>query len=349
MNNATHSRTFDLSTALPDIALEEMMVPSASAGIDLYVRNKRLTTFNAFHSDRTVLFVHGATYPASAAFDLALDGWSWMDYIACHGYDVYLLDLRGYGRSSRPKEMEEDPYGNPPIVAGDIAIEDISIAIEFIRERRNISKIALIGWSWGATLIGSYAIRHPQKVGRLIQYGPPWVCSTRMTPPVRIAAYRTLSREQIDMTLRESIPSDRLPDLMPRPWFEAWMAAIWASDPVGASQSPPAIRAPNGVLQDIYRFHGAGLPYYDPAKITVPILLVVGEWDRDTPPYMARTQFPLLVNAPDKRLIEISGATHHIMLETNRTQLFTAVQAFLDQPNGPDSPPLCCVAHPRHS
>jgi alpha-beta hydrolase superfamily lysophospholipase len=42
-----------------------------------------------------------------------------------------------------------------------------------------------------------------------------------------------------------------------------------------------------------------------------------------------------LVNAPDKRLIEIPGATHHIMLETNRIELFTAVQAFLDEPNRP--------------
>jgi pimeloyl-ACP methyl ester carboxylesterase len=88
-------------------------------------------------------------------------------------------------------------------------------------------------------------------------------------------------------------------------------------------------------LKDIYAYHGAGLPYYDPAKINAPILLIVGEWDKDTPPYMARSQFPLLVNAPDKRLIEIPGATHHVMLETNRMKLFTAVQDFLDGTHGP--------------
>jgi pimeloyl-ACP methyl ester carboxylesterase len=326
----------DLSVAMPKISMEEMWIPTAGAGIELYVRNKRLTAFDAYHSDRTVLFVHGASYPASAAFDLALDGWSWMDYIACHGYDVYLLDLRGYGRSSRPKEMAEDPYSNPPIVTGDIAIEDISVVVEFIRKRRNISRMALIGWSWGATLIGSYATRHPHKVGRLIQYGPPWVTEKPLIPPTRIAAYRTLAREQIVTTWYQSIPRDRQADLIPPLWLEAWIAAIWASDPIGASRNPPVIRAPNGVLKDIYEYHGAGLPYYNAAKITVPILLIVGEWDRDTPPYMARSQLPLLVNAPDKRLIEIPGATHHIMLETNRIELFTAVQAFLDEPNRPD-------------
>ena len=41
------------------------------------------------------------------AFDLKLDGQSWMDYIAARGYDVYLLDVRGYGKSTRPREMSE--------------------------------------------------------------------------------------------------------------------------------------------------------------------------------------------------------------------------------------------------
>ena len=54
----------------------------------------------AFRPERTVLFVHGSTYPASTSFDLKLGDTSWMDYIATRGYDVYLLDLRGYGHSN---------------------------------------------------------------------------------------------------------------------------------------------------------------------------------------------------------------------------------------------------------
>ncbi len=95
------------SAQLPRIVMEEMMVPS-EPGIELYVRNKRPADMTAFRPERTVLYVHGATYPASTAFDLKLDGLSWMDYIAARGYDVYLLDLRGYGKSTRPKEMDED-------------------------------------------------------------------------------------------------------------------------------------------------------------------------------------------------------------------------------------------------
>jgi alpha-beta hydrolase superfamily lysophospholipase len=85
------------------------------------------------------------------------------------------------------------------------------------------------------------------------------------------------------------------------------------------------------VIQDGAEFFGAGKAYYDPAKITVPTLLVVAEWDRDTPPYMAQTLFPLLVNAPGKRLVMLAEGTHTIIMEKNRLKLFEAVQAFLDE------------------
>lgn len=46
--------------------------------------------------DERQLFVHGSTCPAETAFDLRLDGLSWMDFIAGHGSDVYLADVGGY-------------------------------------------------------------------------------------------------------------------------------------------------------------------------------------------------------------------------------------------------------------
>src|SRR5260370_41653133 len=89
----------------PKVLMEEMMVPSVDSGIEIYVRNKRPADMTAFRPERTVLYVHGATYPASTSFDLQLGGMSWMDYIAARGYDVYLLDLRGHGKSTRPQDM----------------------------------------------------------------------------------------------------------------------------------------------------------------------------------------------------------------------------------------------------
>src|SRR5919206_4368785 len=106
------------------IAVEEAMVPAKDSGIQLYVRNKHPEGVSSFGPERTLLFVHGATYPAETAFDLPLGGKSWMDFIAGRGFDVYLMDLRGYGRSTRPKEMDQPAEANEPIVTTDVARRD---------------------------------------------------------------------------------------------------------------------------------------------------------------------------------------------------------------------------------
>jgi len=66
--------------------------------------------------------------------------------------------------------------------------------------------------------------------------------------------------------------------------------------------------------------------------ITVPTLLVLAEWDADTPPYMAQAVFSKLTNAPQKRMVVIGEGTHTVVMERNRMQLFREVQLFLDEP-----------------
>jgi len=320
------------SAQAPRVVMEEMTVPS-EPGIEIYVRNKRPADLSAFRPERTVLFVHGATYPAHTSFDLKLDGMSWMDYIAARGYDVYLLDLRGYGRSTRPKEMDEAPEANPPIVRGTAAVKDISAVVDFILARHGIARLNLLGWSWGTTLMATYTTQNPGKVERLVLYAPAWIRTTPSLsrPPGPLGAYRAVAREQAKTRWLTGVPEDKKATLIPPGWFDAWADATFATDPVGAKMNPPVIRAPNGVQQDGDEFFAAGRPYYDPAKITTPTLLVHAEWDRDTPAYMAQTLFPLLVNAPGKRYIQLPEGTHTIMMERNRLMLFEAVQAFLDE------------------
>jgi len=313
--------------------MEEMMVP-AEPGIELYVRNKRPAGMTAFRPERTLLYVHGATYPASTAFDLQLDGMSWMDYVAGRGYDVYLLDLRGYGKSSRPKEMAGDANANPPIVRGDTAVKDIGKAVDFIQARRNIPRLNLMGWSWGTVTMATYTTQNPSKVERLVLYAPGWIRQTAslvQAGPGPLGAYRTVTRDQALGRWMTGVPEDKKATLIPAGWFEAWADATFATDPAGAKASPQFIRAPNGVVQDSQEYWAAGKAYYDPAKITVPTLLVHAEWDRDLPPYMAQTLFPLLVNSPGKRYVMLPEGTHTIIMEKNRLMLFEAVQAFLDE------------------
>src|SRR5882672_8648965 len=126
------------ASAQTQLVSEDIMVKSPDPGIEIFVRNKRPAGMNSFRPERTVLFVHGSTYPAHTAFDLSLGGLSWMEYIAARGYDVYLLDLRGYGKSTRPKEMSERPDANPPIVRTITAVQDVSLVVDFILKRRKI-------------------------------------------------------------------------------------------------------------------------------------------------------------------------------------------------------------------
>jgi hypothetical protein len=58
---------------------------------------------------------------------------------------------------------------------------------------------------------------------------------------------------------------------------------------------------------------------------------LLAEWDNDTPPYMAQTLFPLLVNSPGKRLVMLAEGAHGIIMEKNHLKLFEAVQSFLDE------------------
>ena len=316
------------------LVTDEMMVKTGDPGIEIYVRNKRPTNMTTFRPEQTVLYVHGGTFPSATVFDLKLDGVSWMEYMAARGYDVWLLDLRGYGKSTRPAEMADKPEANPPIVRGETAVKDIGTAVDFILQRRNIPRLNLLGFSWGTTLMATYTTQNAQKVERLVLYAPVWIRQTAsliQAGPGPLGAYRMVNREQAKQRWYTGVPEEKKATLIPAGWFDAWADANFATDTVGAQMTPAALRAPNGVVQDTNEFFGAGKPYYDPSRITVPTLLVGAEWDKDAPPYMAQTLFPLLVNAPDKRYVALAEGTHSICLERNRLKLFEAVQAFLDE------------------
>jgi pimeloyl-ACP methyl ester carboxylesterase len=116
---------------------------------------------------------------------------------------------------------------------------------------------------------------------------------------------------------------------MPDGWFDAAMDASFATDSAAAEQSPPVLRAPNGVFQDNREFWSARKALYDPGEIHVPTFLVHAEWDADLPSYMLYEYFARLTNVPYKRYVQIGEGTHSVM--KNRMQLFEVVQQFLDE------------------
>jgi pimeloyl-ACP methyl ester carboxylesterase len=323
------------ATAAAPLVMEEFMVPS-DPGIQVYVRNKHPRDVSQFGPAKIVLYVHGATYPSETAFDLPLDGVSWMDYIAQRGYDVYLVNIRGYSRSSKPPEMSEPPEKNEPLVRTDTAVRDVAAAVEFIRKRRGVEKINLIGWSWGTSIMGKYTTLNNDKVQKLVLYAPQWL---RNTPALTgsggpgTPAYRTVTREAARGRWLTGVAPDKQAALIPPGWYEAWEKATFATDQQGPT--PGTLRAPNGVVQDGAEFWSAQKPLYDPALIRVPTFLVHAEWDADLPSYMTQAYFAKLTNVPYKAWLEIGEGTHTVIMEKNRMQLFQGVQAFLDEQQRP--------------
>jgi len=218
----------------PRLETESYLIPSADPGIQLYIRNKRPAGVTSFSAEKILLYVHGATYPSETSFDLPLNGRSMMDHIAQKGFDVYLVDVRGYGASTRPPEMDQPPPQNKPIVDTPTAAKDVGIAVDHILHRRGVAKINLMGWSWGTAIMGMYTTEHNDKVNRLVLYAPAWIFTTRPAiggGEAPLGAYRTVTKEAAKQRWLKGVPENKQADLIPAGWFEQWADATWATDP----------------------------------------------------------------------------------------------------------------------
>ncbi|WP_231849061.1 alpha/beta hydrolase [Paramagnetospirillum magneticum] len=325
-----------MAAALPagaETVTEEFKIASKWPDQNLYIRNKHPAALYDVRPEKTVLFLHGATYPAHSSFDMAVDGQSWMDWMAAKGYDVYSLDIRGYGKSGHPPEMSQPPEANPPVVDTAEAVDDVSRAVDFILSRRNSQRIVLVGWSWGATLAGAYANSSQDKVERLVLYAPQWLRD--VTPPTdaelaRVPAWRQVDpREARDIWLK-AVPEAKREGVLSKAVFADWLKATIASD--AEPVVPNTVRAPNGVVLDTMRFWASAKPRWNPERLSVPALVIQGEWDAEAPPAMGMKLFNRLTGSPFKRYVMVGEATHAALIEKNRKQLYQAVTEFLESP-----------------
>lgn len=318
---------------MKDQAIEEFMVPTEDPAISIYLRNKRRPDGLLGKPDRTLLFVHGATYPSSVTFDFAADGYSWMDTLAEAGFDCWLMDIRGYGSSSRPSEMSEPAEANGPIVHTDVAVADLAIMIDFILEKRNLKRLQLLGYSWGTLITGTYTAKNNEKIERLALFGTSMLSSGasligRNRPT---SAYRHVDAKSIKERWEHGLTSAEIEDIIDPDWQQQWLDQVIASDPDSHGQEPPLLRAPTGVVDDKVRRWSQGIFQYDPVEIRVPTLIIVGEKDIETSPEGALTLYHRLVNAPHRRYTIIGKATHSAFIERRRDQLFRATQSFLEE------------------
>lgn len=147
------------------VVRKDFYVPGEN-GIQLFVR--QVTAKQAAWDAPAIVLIHGARVPGIASFDLDVPGGSLAADRAARGLIVYVMDVRGYGASTRPKEMGESPTGRAALVRSNEAARDIGSVVDWICARRRIEKVALFGWATGGQWAGYFASLFPDKVRALI-------------------------------------------------------------------------------------------------------------------------------------------------------------------------------------
>jgi len=283
--------------------------------------------------DRVVLFVHGAGTPAEVAFDVPYGDYSWMAYLAEAGFDVFSMDMTGYGRSTRPNVMndscnlspeQQSVLGRKPCAAKHTAQvttiasdwDDIDAVVEYVRALRGVPRVNLIGWSLGGPRAGGYASRNPAKVARLVLLAPAYNRTASQQPPspnpAAGVAFNAQSHAEFTANWNRQVGC-------PNQYEQAVADSVWdamlASDPVGAAWGPGVRRAPNTT---VWGFGKAAVE-----NMKTPTLMVAGAHDKQVAPERVREYFADL-GAQDKVLIDLGCSSHNAMWETNHLLLFHA-------------------------
>jgi pimeloyl-ACP methyl ester carboxylesterase len=344
----------DVSVANDIVTIDRLVshkstVPAvAGKSVDLFVREKVPSTIlNApggkAPPGKVALFVHGGFSPATLAFDVPYRDYSWMSFLASAGYDVFAMDMTGYGRSSRP--MMDDPCNLSPrnqerlvprnlkepcqpsypfeLVSSDSESADIDRVVDFIRALRGVDRVTLIGWSGGGIRTGTYAARNPDKVDKWIVHAssnydrknPDAPAATLPKPGVAMGlqvrevgeGQRWLGTVKCQDTIEPGVPE-----------------LIWKltmdSDPVAAQWGPGGVRAP---VRTYWGWNAASA-----AKIKVPTLIMVGEEDNLI---AANRDLHADLGASDKTFLAIACATHFVNWEKQRRVLHRASLEWLEK------------------
>lgn len=277
-----------------------------------------------------VLFLAPFGVPTAEAFDVP--GVSWMEDTALAGFDAWSLDVRGFGASARPSAMDQPAMQNPPALRATEALADVDAAVDHVRAARNVSRVHVVGWSWGAVLAAMYAIEHPEKVDRLVLHGAMHGFTLEsMTRPMedaqgnlnpKLPAYQLANWS---MTLHHWHMMDDGRGLARPDVIDAVARVFTASDP--APPAPGTIRRPMGPLVDLY-YIWSDAPIFDAGAIRSPTLVIRGDLDFFADPGLLAE----LRHAPTKREVVIGDATHWAVYERNRDQLVDETLAFLIEP-----------------
>ena len=289
---------------------------AGSDNVKLFLWRKQLKNrVAAASSDRTgtILFVHGSSVSATPVFDLQIPGrpeTSTMDWFARRGYDTWCVDCEGYGRSDKWRPVNAD------VSCG---ADDLAAASEYILKQSN-RKLLLYGASSGALRAGLFAQRHPDRVERLALDALVWTgegSPTLAERKKRLEEYRANNRRPIDRAFVRSIFTRDHPDTSDLTVVEAFADAVLALDK----------SVPTGTYVDM----SANLPVVDPEKMSVPVLIMRGQWDGIASFEDLSAFFAKLPN-PDKQFTVMAGISHASFQQKNYMMVYHILRGFFEQP-----------------
>jgi pimeloyl-ACP methyl ester carboxylesterase len=299
-------------------------------GIRICLREIR--SESAGSANGPILLVHGARVPGIASFDLPVPGGSLAEDLANSGFIVYVIDIRGYGRSTRPKEMSEPAENNAPLVRSTEAVRDIDAAVDFIRRQTGRKAISILGWATGGQWAGYYATLHSTKLSHLVIHNALYGAGTAqllvghgsdLEDPARpgqfnstVGAYRWNTANSLLGVWDKSIPTTDKNEWRDPTVADAYVREALGSDPTAAEHNPPAFRSPNGALEDSF-YLATGRQLWDASFITIPTLVIASERDIWSRPGDRELLFAHLVHTRTKRLTIIPDATHFVHLDRN--------------------------------
>ena len=262
----------------------------------------------------TILFIHGSSWAGEPTFDLYVPGRPYssvMDWFAVRGYDSWYVDAEGYGRSDKHRDSK---FG---IESG---ADDIVAATDYILNLRGIDRLLLYGVSAGALKCALFTTRHPERVSRLALDAFVWTGKDSPTLAERRKTVPQLSKSGRRPFTREVIQSvfDRdLPGTAEQSMIDAFAEVSMSLDDT----------VPTGTYLDMC----TKLPMVDPADITVPTIVMRGEYDGIAHIDDLYAFFERLPN-PDKHFAVMPGVAHASFQQTNYLLVYHVLHSFFSQP-----------------
>ncbi|MGE5525638.1 MAG: alpha/beta hydrolase [Rhodospirillaceae bacterium] len=280
--------------------------------VNLFLWEKRAITQGAPRG--TVLFVHGSSMASQPTFDLKVPGRphsSVMDWFAEQGYDTWCVDMEGYGRSDKSRPINFD------IANG---ADDLAAASEYIMKTRGVKKFLVYGISSGALRAAMFAEQHPERVARLALDAFVWTGQGSPTLAERtkkLPEFKKMNRRPIDRAFVHSIFNRDHPGCAEEKVIEAFADAILALDD----------SVPTGTYVDMC----SRLPVVDPAKITMPTIIMRGEFD-GIASFDDLIEFFKRLPNPDKQFTVMAGISHASFQQINYMMVYHILYSFFSQP-----------------